>query len=123
MNPRPLLHLEGAAVLAVSVFAYHSDHGSWGLFALLFLMPDVFMVGYLANAQIGAAVYNAVHTYLGPLLLGAYSVSTDHRTPLLLALIWLAHIGLDRMLGFGLKYPTEFKDTHLRARRHAYILK
>ena len=68
MNPRPLLHLEGAAVLAVSVFAYHSDHGSWGLFALLFLMPDVSMVGYLANAQIGAAVYNAVHTYLGPLL-------------------------------------------------------
>src|SRR4029077_8790978 len=45
MNPRPLLHLEGAAVLAVSVFAYHSDHGSWGLFALLFLMPDVSMVG------------------------------------------------------------------------------
>ena len=94
MNPRPLLHLEGAAVLTVSVFAYHSDHGSWGLFALLFLMPDVSMVGYLANAQIGAAVYNAVHTYLGPLLLGTYSVSTDHRTALLLALIWLAHIGL-----------------------------
>jgi hypothetical protein len=88
-----------------------------------FFMPDVSMVGYLANAQIGAAVYNAVHTYLGPLLLGAYSVSTDHRTPLLLALIWVAHIGLDRMLGFGLKYPTEFKDTHLSARRHAYILK
>jgi hypothetical protein len=91
MNPRSLLHLEGAAVLAVSVFAYHSDHGSWGLFALL--------------------------------LLGAYSVSTDHRTPLLLALIWVAHIGLDRMPGFGLKYPTEFNDTHLSARRHAYILK
>ena len=86
-------------------------------------MPDVSMVGYLANARIGAAVYNAVHTYLLPLLLGVYSVSTDHRTPLLLALIWLAHIGLDRMLGFGLKCPTEFKDTHLSARRHAYILK
>ena len=123
MNPRPLLHLEGAAVLVVSVFTYHSDHGSWGLFALLFLMPDVSMVGYVANAQIGAAVYNAVHSYLGPLLLGAYSVSTDHRTALLLVLIWIAHIGLDRMPGFGLKYPTEFKDTHLSARRHAYILK
>ena len=56
MNPRPLLHLEGTAVLAVSVFAYYLDHGSWGLFALLFLIPDVSMVGYLANAQIGAAV-------------------------------------------------------------------
>jgi hypothetical protein len=51
MNPRPLLQLEGTAVLAVSVFAYYSDHGSWGLFALLFLMPDVSMVGYLANAR------------------------------------------------------------------------
>jgi hypothetical protein len=99
MNPRPLLHLEGTAVLAVSVFAYYSDHGGWGLFALLFLMPDVSMVGYLAHAQIGAAVYNAVHT------------------PLLLALIWVAHIGLDRMLGFGLKYPTQFKDTHLAPTR------
>lgn len=47
-----------------------------------------------------------------------YSVGTGHRMTLLLALIWTAHIGLDRMLGFGLKYPTRFKDTHLDAERH-----
>jgi hypothetical protein len=89
------------------------------MFALLFLAPDLFMLGYLANAPIGAAIYNAVHTYVGPVLLALYSVGTDHRTLLSISLIWIAHIGLDRLLGFGLKYPTYFKDTHLNPARHA----
>jgi hypothetical protein len=69
MNPRPLLHLEGAAVLVLSVLAYHWNHGSWGLFALLFLVPDVSMIGYFVNPRVGAITYNAVHTYVGPLFL------------------------------------------------------
>ena len=80
MNP----HLEGAAVLGFSLFAYHWNHGSWLLFALLFLLPDVSMVGYLANARAGAAIYNAIHTCVGPLLLAGYSVGTAHHTTLLL---------------------------------------
>ena len=123
MNPRPLLYLEGAGVFFLSIAAYHWYHGGWSLFVLLFLVPDVSIIGYFANARIGALVYNAVHTYIGPLFLGTYGIATDHRLPLLLALVWVAHIGLDRALGFGLKYPTEFKDTHLGARRHAYIPK
>ena len=119
MNPRPLLQLEDAGVFFLSMAAYYLNHGSWGLFVLLFLVPDVSMVGYLSDARLGALLYNAVHTYIGPLLLGSYGIATDHRTPLLLALVWVAHIGLDRALGFGLKYPTEFKDTHLGLRRHA----
>jgi hypothetical protein len=118
MNPRSFLHLEGTAVLIVSLFVFHWSHGSWLLFALLFLVPDVSMVGYLANVRAGAAIYNAVHTYVGPLLLAVYSVGMAQRTTLLLALIWIAHIGLDRILGFGLKYPTRFKDTHLDPERH-----
>jgi len=90
---------------------------------VLFLVPDVSMVGYFFNARIGALVYNAVHTYIGPLFLGTYGIATDRRTALLLVLVWAAHIGMDRALGFGLKYPTEFKDTHLSARRHAYLPK
>jgi len=66
MNPRPLLHLEGAAVLILSVFAYHWSDGNWGLFALLFVVPDLSMIGYLANVRAGAAIYNAIHTYVGP---------------------------------------------------------
>lgn len=66
------------------------------------------------NVRVGAAVYNAVHTYLGPLLLVAISASGIHAELLPYALIWTAHLGVDRMLGFGLKYPTVFKDTHLQ---------
>lgn len=78
----------------------------------LFILPDVSIIAYLANARIGAIVYNAVHTYVGPLALGGYSFETGHQTLLLFALIWIAHIGLDRLLGFGLKYPTVFRTPH-----------
>jgi hypothetical protein len=118
MTPLPLLRLEGAAVLVASVYAYHWAHGSWLLFALLFLTPDLSMFGYLLNAGAGSIAYNAIHTYVGPLLLAAYSTATDRRTALLISLIWIAHIGFDRLLGFGLKYRTQFKDTHLSPARH-----
>ena len=78
MTPRPLLHLEGAAVLAVSLWAYHLTHGSWVLFAVLFLAPDLSMVGYLAGARVGSITYNVVHTYVGPLALAGYGWSTGH---------------------------------------------
>lgn len=103
-----MLHLEGGAVLIASLFVYHRYHGSWLLFALLFLAPDLSMAGYLAGVRVGAIAYNAIHTYLGPLVLAGYSVLTARHTPLLIALIWIAHIGFDRLLGFGLKYPTGF---------------
>jgi hypothetical protein len=93
--------------------------GGWLEFVLLFLVPDVSMIGYVASPRVGSEIYNAVHTYVGPLALGGYSVWSDHSQALLLSLIWAAHIGLDRMLGFGLKYPTRFKDTHLNPDRHA----
>jgi hypothetical protein len=119
MNPRPLLRLEGGAVLVVSVFLYHSIHASWLQFALLFLVPDISMLGYAVNARIGAIAYNAVHSYVVPLILAAWSLGTNHSAGLSLSLIWIAHIALDRLLGFGLKYPIRFKDTHLNPERHA----
>jgi hypothetical protein len=113
-KPVYLLHAEGFAVLAVSVAAYHELNGSWLLFLLLFLWPDLLMAGYLANVRIGASLYNLVHTYTWPLLLGAAAAFENWHSALLFAIIWTAHIGLDRMLGYGLKYPTFFKDTHLQ---------
>jgi hypothetical protein len=113
-KPLYLLHAEGAVVLMVSFAAYHELNGNWLLFFILFLWPDLFMLGYLANARIGAALYNLVHTYAGPLLLGAVAVFEHWHTALLFTVIWTAHIGLDRALGYGLKYPTFFKDTHLQ---------
>jgi hypothetical protein len=113
-KPGFLLQAEGAAVLTVSAAAYHEFHGSWLLFLLLFLWPDLLMLGYLVNTRVGASFYNLAHTEVGPLLLGACAVFESSHTALLFAIIWLAHIGFDRMLGYGLKYPTFFKDTHLQ---------
>jgi hypothetical protein len=113
-KPGFLLRLEGWAILTVSFAAYHQLGGNWLFFFLVFLWPDVFMLGYLRNARLGASLYNLVHTEAGPLLLGTVAVFEHWHNPLLFAIIWMAHIGLDRMLGYGLKYPTFFKDTHLQ---------
>ena len=72
------------------------------------------MLGYTLNVRLGASFYNLVHTAVGPLMLGAIAGFENWRRALLFALIWMAHIGFDRMLGYGLKYPTFFKDTHLQ---------
>jgi len=118
MNPKPLLQIEGATILVASVAAYHFDHGSWWLFAVLFLAPDLSMIGYALNVRAGAVCYNAAHTYTAPALLVVIAHLSGYTTGLSLSLIWIAHIGFDRLLGFGLKYPSRFKDTHLSRERH-----
>jgi hypothetical protein len=111
-TPRLILQAEGAALFAISLFAFHHTGTSWWLFAALILAPDIFMAGYLANPRLGAQLYNLAHTTTLPLIGLALSFAT---APAMLGvfLIWLAHIGLDRMLGYGLKYPDAFKHTHL----------
>jgi len=113
-RPRWLLHLEGASILCLSVYFYGAGHLSWKLFVLLFLAPDLFMLGYLLDVKWGSALYNLAHTLTLPivLLLVGYFREMPQLVPY--ALIWSAHIGFDRMLGFGLKYPTQFKDTQLQ---------
>jgi Domain of unknown function (DUF4260) len=113
-KPALLLRIEGSLLFLVSIVCYHETHASWILFAVLLLAPDLSMAGYLANAKIGATIYNAVHTLTGPVLLLAYALLTAHASLLPYGLIWATHLGMDRMLGFGLKYPTQFKDTHLQ---------
>jgi hypothetical protein len=113
-KPRWLLHLEGACILALTLVLYQAGHFRWWLFAVLLLAPDLAMLGYFANVKIGAALYNLVHTEIGPVLLLVASVAVPLPGSEPYALIWLAHLGMDRMLGYGLKYPTQFKDTHLQ---------
>ena|ERR1700722_17897744 len=113
-KPGILLRVEGAIVFALSLLLYRSLGARWWVFFLLFLWPDLFMFGYLISAQIGARLYNLVHTYVFPLLLAAASLSRHNAAFGPFALIWLAHIGMDRALGYGLKYPTFFKDTDLQ---------
>jgi hypothetical protein len=108
-----LLRAEAVIELALAVSAYRHIGGTWPLFAILFLAPDITMLGYLANPRAGARLYNAGHTYLAPALLALAGFTLA--TPLLYgpALIWAAHIGFDRSLGYGLKYPAAFGATHL----------
>ncbi|SHF13123.1 protein of unknown function [Kaistia soli DSM 19436] len=111
--PRRLLQAEGAAVLAVSLAAYSHLGGNWALFAAIFFAPDLAMLGYLAGNRIGAALYNAVHTTLTAFALGAAGYLFDLNWAIDSAVILAAHIGFDRLLGYGLKYGTAFGDTHL----------
>jgi len=102
-KPRWLLHLEGAAILGLAVFLYQLGQYHWWLFAVLLLSPDLFMLGYTRNAAWGAAIYNLVHTVTGPLLLLGIALAVGAQGCIPYALIWLAHIGMDRALGYGLK--------------------
>lgn len=111
--PRAILRLEGALVLVAAVAAYAQHSGHWGLFLLLFLVPDLSMLGYLAGARMGAVTYNIVHSYVLPLSIGLAGIGSAQPALIDVALIWIAHIGLDRMLGYGLKYGSAFGHTHL----------
>jgi hypothetical protein len=113
-RPSLLLRIEEAILLLITLFAYQHLQYSWSLFAILFLTPDLFMLGYLLNARAGAAIYNLVHTLTLPFALLFLSYLQHWQRALAIALIWTAHIALDRLLGYGLKYPTFFKDTHLQ---------
>ena len=108
-----LLRLEGLAALGLGLALYARLEGSWLLFALLFLVPDLSMVGYLKDVGVGARAYNVAHTYVAPALLGVVAWWTGSVVTGEVALIWVSHIGIDRLLGFGLKYPSGFRDTHL----------
>jgi len=111
--PRLVLRAEGAAICALAVLLYAKAGLSWWLFAALFLAPDLSFLGYLGGPRAGAVLYNAAHTLAGPLLLAAAGtlVMGDILVPL--SLIWAAHIGFDRLLGYGLKYAAGFGFTHL----------
>jgi hypothetical protein len=112
--PRALLRAEGLAVAVAAIALYfHADY-PWWLLLVLVLAPDLSMVGFLAGSTIGAATYDAAHTYAFPVALAAVGLIVDAEIAVQLGLIWLTHIGIDRAIGYGLKYPTGFKDTHLQ---------
>jgi hypothetical protein len=112
--PNIMLRLEGLSVFVAAIVAYAHQGGSIGLFLALILVPDIAMLAYKINIRIGSIAYNAVHFYALPVALAIAAFALNLPTLLLIALIWFAHIGMDRVMGFGLKYPTEFKDTHMQ---------
>ena len=111
---RKILRGEGFALFAAAAAAYAHYGFGWGLFAALLLAPDLSFLAYLGGPRVGAATYNALHTTIFPLALSALGLATASPA-LALGLIWLAHIGADRALGYGLKLASGFGDTHLGA--------
>ncbi len=103
---------EGVVVLVGAVWLYALSGMSWIWFAVLFFVPDISLTAYLAGARVGAVIYNVAHSIIIPLNLIALSlIFQDLRALATAGLVWLAHIGLDRMLGYGLKYPDSFSRT------------
>lgn len=109
-----LLRFEGLVVFLASLFFYQLFGGSWILFVLLFLTPDIALVGYLFNKKIGATVYNLVHNDILALLLIIAGILLNQALFIWLGLILAAHVGIDRLFGFGLKYQKDSKETHMQ---------
>ena len=108
-----LLRLEGLTLFAAMLVLYATWGGSWWIFAILFLAPDLSFAAYLIDPKTGALVYNAAHSYMAPVALLTLGFGLSEPLILSIAMIWLAHIGIDRALGYGLKYAAGFGFTHL----------
>lgn len=107
--------IEGALVaLAALVVAGYMQPGwpAW-FWPLALLAPDLSALGYLAGPRIGAQLYNAGHLYAGGLLLALAGLLAGAPVVVAAGAVWLVHVGADRALGYGLKHPTSFNDTHL----------
>jgi hypothetical protein len=112
-NPLVLQRLEGLVVFLGGTYAWTMLGGAWWLFLLLLLTPDVSMIGYLVNARVGAAIYNLIHSYTLPALSLAFGLWFNIPVLMFGGILVLAHIGMDRTLGYGLKFGSGFRDTHL----------
>ena len=112
-RPQITLRLEGLAIFAAAIFGYAQLGLPWWGFVACLLIPDVAIAFYAINTKVGSVAYNIAHTYTFPLMLLVVGLALGQTPVLAAALIWLAHIGMDRLAGYGLKYTTNFKDTHL----------
>jgi hypothetical protein len=110
---RTLLRLEGLTLFAGMTLLYGVWGGYWWVYAILFLAPDLSFVAYLAGPRVGAIIYNVAHSYMAPMTLMVTRFALASPLVLSIAMIWLAHIGFDRALGYGLKYSAGFGFTHL----------
>ncbi len=111
---KTFLHVEGLIVLLASVYFYAQIDASWWLFFLCLFIPDLFMLGYVVNNAAGSMIYNVGHSYIIPGVLLILSVILQLDLLQILSVIWVAHIGMDRSIGYGLKDPSSFKVTHLQ---------
>lgn len=108
-----ILRIENLALLLLAIYIYSLTSSDWIVFAFLFLVPDISMIGYLRGAKAGANLYNLVHNYILPVFIMGFGVLISEPLVISLGSILLAHVGVDRLLGFGLKEMEGFKNTHM----------
>lgn len=113
-GPNLMLRLEGLALFAAAAATYAYLQASGWAFVLLLLAPDLAMIAYRVDTRTGALIYNIAHHLALPLGMIALGAVAGHQVLSELGLIWMAHIGMDRVVGYGFKYSTAFKDTHLQ---------
>lgn len=112
-NIARILKSEALMFFIATFWAYYLIGASWWMFLVFILIPDIFMLGYLKNSKLGAMIYNIGHTYTIPFVLFGFYMLLHNPIFLPISIIWIAHISMDRMLGFGLKFDSGFKHTHL----------
>ncbi len=113
-TPLRILRSEGVVLLLAALAGFFAGLDEpWWLVPMLLFVPDVFMAGYAKSSRTGAALYNLAHSYPAPAVLGVLASVAEQPLWQGVALVWFAHIGMDRALGYGIKYDTDFKDTHL----------
>ncbi|EDM45138.1 hypothetical protein SCB49_03419 [unidentified eubacterium SCB49] len=110
---KTLLKLEELALFILGIIAFTTLNLSWWWFPLLLLTPDIGMLGYLKSTKVGAMTYNLCHHRGIAIALFVIGFYLDSFGMLLAGVILFSHIAFDRMLGYGLKYPDNFKNTHL----------
>ena len=113
LSPIPVQRIEGLGLLVLAVVLFASSDQSWWWFAVLLLAPDLSMAGYVRGPALGASLYNLGHALIWPALLLAVGLPSSRQWLVAGGAIWLAHIAMDRVFGYGLKLPDSFRHTHL----------
>lgn len=110
---RTWLRLEGLAAFVLSLALFGVSGGNWLLLVPLLLLPDVSAAGYIAGPRVGSFAYNLVHNWVPGIVTLGFGAWLASAVILLAAAILIAHVGMDRALGYSLKLPSSFQDTHL----------
>ena len=110
---KALLKTEELLLFGLSLFLFSQLDYGWGWYAFLFLAPDLSMLGYVANPQVGAWIYNLVHHKGIAVALYVFGYWLSMPWLMFTGTLLLGHSSLDRVFGYGLKYPDAFQHTHL----------
>jgi hypothetical protein len=110
---KKIIALEEVAMLVLSVVLFNKLSFAWWWYLALILAPDLCMLGYAVNTRVGAIAYNLFHHKAVAIVVYIAGLFLKNEIVQMIGLILFGHSSMDRMLGYGLKYPDSFQNTHL----------